>query len=260
MNANAIIEHEPTSSPVKIINADAGSLMAVISRAAADPSVDVDKLERLLGMYERVKANEAKAAFAAAMAEAKREMPQVVRRAENTQTNSKYATLEAVAAAVDPIISKHGFVPSFGTAAPVVDATYRVTCRLLHSAGHSEDYFADIPIDIAGIKGNQNKTPTHAFGSTMSYGRRYLKLMIFDIATKNQDDDGNGAGTVAITAEQLKTLRDFIELIEADEAKITAHHKLESLADLPAKKFDRTMQALKEWHTAKLAKQKEAAK
>jgi hypothetical protein len=33
----------------QVVTADAGSLMAVISRAASDPNTDVDKLERLMG-------------------------------------------------------------------------------------------------------------------------------------------------------------------------------------------------------------------
>ena len=35
------------------------NIMAVISRAAADPSCDIDKLERLMAMHERMQAREA---------------------------------------------------------------------------------------------------------------------------------------------------------------------------------------------------------
>jgi hypothetical protein len=49
---------------------------------------------------------------------------------------------------------------------------------LSHTAGHSRHYQADVPIDNTGPKGAQNKTMTHGFGSALSYGRRYLKLLI----------------------------------------------------------------------------------
>ena len=77
------------------------------------------------------------------------------------------------------------------------------------------------------MKGTQNKTATHAFGSTMSYGRRYLKLMIFDVATTDEDD-GNAAGAYAgnrasgsgpapnagaITAKQVKDLEKLIDTV-----------------------------------------------
>jgi hypothetical protein len=47
---------------------------------------------------------------------------------------------------------------------------------------------------MTGPKGNQNKTATHGFGSTMSYGRRYLICLIFNITLTNEDQDGNQPG------------------------------------------------------------------
>ena len=35
---------------------------------------------------------------------------------------------------------------------------------------------------------------THATGSAIPYGKRYLKDMIFDLGFKGKDDDGNRAG------------------------------------------------------------------
>ena len=52
---NAVTMREETN----VVPADAGTLMSVISRAASDPNTDVDKLERLLGMYERITAENA---------------------------------------------------------------------------------------------------------------------------------------------------------------------------------------------------------
>jgi hypothetical protein len=249
MNAKA---QEVTVLPNRqdnVINADAASLMAVITRAASDTSVDVDKLDRLLAMYERIKANEAKAAFAAAMAAAKREMPQVIRDKPNEQTKSKYASLEAIGAAIDPVITAHGFVPSFGTDISPVEGCYRITCKLLHAAGHAEDYFADIPADIAGMKGALNKTPTHAWGSTQTYGRRYLKLMIFDIALKNEDDDGNAAGASfsLIGQEQLDELRSFIVEYNVDIAKVLKKANADRLESISARAYPQLMIALRQW-------------
>ena len=56
-------------------SSEAASLMAVISRAASDPSTDGDKLERLLGLYERIAARSAKAAYTAALAAMQDELP-----------------------------------------------------------------------------------------------------------------------------------------------------------------------------------------
>jgi hypothetical protein len=85
---------------------------------------------------------------------------------------------------------------------------YRVTCTVSHTAGITKDYHADVPTDMHGIKGTQNKTATHGWGSAMSYGRRYLKMLIYDV--KLTDDDGKAAGNGGpINAEQLAVINGF---------------------------------------------------
>lgn len=173
---------------VALANAD--SIMAVISRAASDPSTDVDKLERLMGLYERMRENTAKQEFAAALNAAQKEIPLVDHNSKNDHTKSTYADLEAVSKAADPIIQKHGFSLSFGTGKSELQGHYRVTCDVTHDGGHTQHYYADVPADTAGAQGKANKNATQGFGSTMTYGRRYLKCMIFDIKTGEVDDDG----------------------------------------------------------------------
>jgi len=56
---------------------------------------------------------------------------------------------------------------------------------------------------------------THAFGSGMSYGKRYLLLAIFNIAVgiDAEDDDGNSA-TIAADADVVDPITDKITLSE----------------------------------------------
>lgn len=224
---------------------DAASLMAVISRAASDPRTDVDKLERLMSMYERIQANQAREAFAAALAAVKREIPQVRRDKYNSQTQSRYASLEQLDRQVSPIASKHGFTFSYSQGTAEQPNHYRIICTMMHEAGHEQQSWIEVPIDSAGIKGTVNKTPTHAFGSTMSYGRRYAKLMALDLATSD-DDDGNRAGSGAtVSEEQLATIRELIDETGADTERFCQFFKIDALPDLPAAKFDDAIKALK---------------
>lgn len=243
---NAVEKFEPSAGAPAIVS-ETTAIVQMIERAAANPAVDIDKMMKLLEMRERVQAEEARKAFNAAMAVAQAEMPQVVRKAKNTQTNSKYATLEAVNDAIQPIITKHGFGLSFGTEECPHKDHYRVTCDVTHSGGGEKRYYADVPIDAAGIKGVVNKTATHAFGSTMSYGRRYLTLLIFNVATKD-DDDGNKAGGMtednAITPQQCETLQRRIVEIGADLIGFQNFFKIERVADLPAREYQRAMNML----------------
>lgn len=215
-----------------------GGILAVIERAVRDPNVDVDKMERLLAMQERVLEQEAKRAFTTALRAAKAEIKPVLRNQFNDQTKSGYADLEAVANAIDPIMERHGFVFSFGTGRADLENHYRVTCDLMHEGGHERPYYADVPADMLGMKGNQNKTATHGFGSTMTYGRRYLKMLIADVATK--DDDGNGASDyVAISADQCAELRKLIATSGVTEEMFCSHIQIGTLPELAAKNFDR---------------------
>jgi len=115
---------------------------------------------------------------------------------------------------------------------------------LSHSAGHTRKYWVDLPLDQAGIKGTVNKTPMHATGSTFSYGRRYLVVMIFNISVIGEDDDGvaagskNGKATKKITKAQVKILENAIG--PADESlykAVTVEYGASSLAEIPADKF-----------------------
>jgi hypothetical protein len=187
---NAVVESPQTQTQ----RSDATALIQVIERAAANEKIDVEKMERLLAMQERILDRNAEVAFNEAMRAAQEEMPKVLRNKRNDQTNSHYADLEKVNEIIVPVYVKHGFSLSFGTADTPTLGHIRITCLVSHVAGHSRPYFCDMPLDIAGIKGNQNKTPTHAHGSTMSYGRRYLTLLIFNITLTNEDNDGNGLG------------------------------------------------------------------
>jgi hypothetical protein len=254
MNAVAKLER-PDALPMQ---AAPDPLMAGIIKAAADPKTDVEKLERLMALYERQSSQVAERAFNEALADAQAEMPRVQRNSRNSQTNSNYATLDKVNQIIGPIVAKHGFSLSFGTADCPREGYYRITCKVA-KGGYSRDYQADLPIDASGMQGKINKTATHAFGSTMSYGRRYLLMMIFNISTTD-DDDGNAAsgqidyerGHETITHAEIAHLEHLIGEVGADLAKFCRYMKVESLADLPAQQFDRAVSAL-------AAKKKQAA-
>ena len=190
MDANAVVKLEPQAVAV---SQDAASLIHVISRAASDPAVDVDKLERLMAMHERITEREAEKAFNAAMSACQADVRQVAPDADNTQTRSKYATYAKLDSVLRPIYTKHGFSLSFGEDQCDKPETVRVTCIVAHVGGYSRKYHRDMPADGKGAKGGDVMTKTHAAGAAGSYGARYLLKGIFNVAIGEYDDDGNGA-------------------------------------------------------------------
>lgn len=220
-----------------------GGILAVIERAARDPNVDIDKMERLLQMQERVLLRDAEAAYHAAMQRAQMQMPQVSKDGYNESTRSKYSKLETLSAAASPIIAANGFSLSYGTDQSPLPDHYRVTCKCSHSGGFSQNHHIDIPMDDTGMKGTKNKTSTHGAVSAISYGRRVLKLLIFDIATK--DDDGNqAAGLHPISVDQYDALKKLITNVQADEAKFCEYVGVSDLRDLQSANFAAAMRVL----------------
>lgn len=230
--------------------ADASATMlSVISRAAADPQTDVEKMERLLAMYERMQMQEAQAKFNEAMARVQSAMRRVRTDKRNDQTKSNYATYGALDRALRPLYTAEGFALSFDTEPTELPDIVRVTCHVTQS-GYTRKYGIDMPADGKGAKGNDVMTKTHATGSATQYGQRYLLKLIFNVAIGDDpaDDDGNGASRTSvqtISEQQEIILRDLIaEYITNEEsffkwirsARDCQH--VEKLSDIPANRFD----------------------
>ncbi len=186
--APAVAQHQPPAIPT-----GGDPFLMMIERAASDPRVDIDKMDRLLQMKERRDAKQARDEFDAAMADAQEAMRAISPDANNSQTRSKYATYAALDHAVRPIYARHGFALSFNTGDAPTPAEVRLLCVVSHRGGHRQDYKIDMPADGKGAKGGDVMTRTHATGAAASYGQRYLLKLIFNLAVGDVDDDGNGA-------------------------------------------------------------------
>lgn len=225
-----------------VIN-QAAAIIQVIERAAINPNVDIDKMERLLEMQERIMARDAKSAFSSAMSDAQSQVRPVAADATNPQTRSKYATYAALDRAVRPIYVQHGFALSFNTTDGAADDHIRLTCNVMHRDGHSELYRVDMPADGKGAKGGDVMTKTHAAGAAMSYGQRYLLKLIFNIAVGEDDDGNHGAGPV-ITDDQADEIRRRIDQTKSLIGPFLQYFGAASVADIPASKYAAVIAAL----------------
>lgn len=170
------------------------TLVNFIERAARDPEIDIGKMEALLRMQREVMREQARREFDMAMSAAQAEMEPVVRDAQNEQTRSRYARLETIDTQMRPIYTRHGFSVRYGAAEQPRDGWIKITCTVAHAGGHSEVHCLDSPLDSAGVRGVANKTAVQSVGSAITYLRRYLLCMVFNIVLTNEDDDGEAAG------------------------------------------------------------------
>lgn len=181
----------PVSMPVAMAP-ESATLFQIIERASRDPAVDIDKLERLIAMQERVQKNRAQLEFDNAMADAQEGMKAIRADLSNSQTKSNYASYAQLDKAIRPIYSRHGFAVTFNTGDAPKDEL-RVLATVSHRGGHRQEYKLDMPADGKGAKGGDVMTRTHATGAAASYGQRYLQKLIWNLAVGDVDDDGNGA-------------------------------------------------------------------
>lgn len=246
---NAIVKSEGQEQTPNNGGIPSGTVLEIISRAATNPDVDIEKMRALLDMQKEIFAHEAKMQFARAMAIVQGKVPQIVKKSENKQTNSMYAKLEAICKELVPIASENGFSMVFGTGTPSKEHWVKATCKLMHSGGHQEDFEAEMPFDTTGIAGKTNKTEIHGAKSAYTYARTMLTCLMFNVTTKDDisDDDGNAAGRqpeTLITEHEAANLQALIEETGADKAKFLGFFKVESVTQLPKAKLKQATEML----------------
>jgi hypothetical protein len=248
-DGRAVAKVEAAPTPVAPVS-EAAAFLQIIDRASRDPSVDLDKLQRLLDMRERMQAREAEVAFNAAMTEAQKEMRPVSTDSANTQTKSKYASYAALDRVLRPVYTKHGFALSFNTSPDAPADHVRILCDVTN-CGHTRRYQIDMPADGKGAKGGDVMTKTHAAGSAASYGMRYLLKMIFNIAVGEADDDGNAAGRTEpverITEKQVSDLNALLQKSPEPAANVQIifeHFKIDNLSELTPEQYRKTVSQL----------------
>ena len=228
------------------VQSESAAVLSMIERVARDPAVDIDKLERLMKMHREAVERASRVAFDAALAEMQPELPAIDRkgrievRAKGAdgqrngaiQQNTPYALWEDINEAIKPILHKYGFSLSF-RAGTAPDGKVTVTGILSHNGGHRESDTFTLQHDSTG-----SKNAVQAVGSSNSYGKRYTAINLLNITTRGQDDDGIAAGAHdTINSDQIGELTELIDSVRADKVKFLRFFKVESLSDLPSKRF-----------------------
>lgn len=217
-------------------------VLAVISRAAADPNVDIDKLERLLEMQERIMARDAQAQFDTALAALQPKLPIITEKGEiknrNGEVQSTYALWEDISEAITPLLSGHGFSLNFRTRTE--DGSVIVRAVLSHKSGHREETELPLPSDQSG-----SKNAVQAVGSSVSYGKRYTAGALLNLTSRGEDDDGRAGGAMGCITHQLwQELETAADDAGADKKKLANYLGIPSLRDLPMDRFLEAKQAI----------------
>lgn len=218
-----IVQASPVEAP-----ALASTPMELLARAL-ERGADLSMVEKLMDLSDRHNKGVARKAFDAAVADAKAEIPVIIKNRKGH--NSKYADLGAFAAAVNPVLAKYGL--SYRYRSEQEGAAIRVTCVLSHRDGHSEETTLSGGADNTG-----NKNSIQAIASTLTYLQRYTLKLALGLADSEGDDDGASAdGDEPVSAEQLEEIRSKLETSGADIEAFCKYCKIEALPDLRKKDY-----------------------
>jgi ERF superfamily len=208
--------------------------MEMLSRAL-EGGAGIEVLEKLMDLQERWEARQARRAFDEAIAAAKAEIKPIVRNREGHNAK-KYADFAAIAAAVDPVLSRHGLAYRFRTSQTDKIA---VTCIVTGFGHYEENTLIGLP-DATG-----SKNAIQAIGSALTYLQRYSLMQALGLAASH-DDDGHAAGEgELISTEQLGELSALAQAVGADIPKFCKVLRAESLSKIPASQYEYAMSLLK---------------
>lgn len=226
---------QPTSAAME--RHEPASMLDVIARAAADPTVNVDKLERLMAMQQGVLAEKRRIAFRAALTALEADLPQITKSGQVLHGNTlkhKFAKLEDIDNAIRPICKDHGFAFSFDSK-PAPNNSIEFSCAMSHREGHSETRTITLPVDTG-----PGRSAVQAVGSTTSYAKRYLLGMHLHLVTREEDDDGSGSRKM-VTEEQAEKIRAALGEVKGNEARFLNWCAAPTFEEIPAANFARCM-------------------
>lgn len=215
--------------------ADVPPMFAMIERAARDPAVDIDKLERLMLMKVNADALQARGAYDDAMAAMQPELPVIAERGKADRYS--FAKWEDINVAIKPVLMKHGFALTFRTD---FSDGIAITGVLSHRAGHREETTIKLPADPSG-----SKNAVQAVASSVSYGKRYAASALLNLTSHGEDDDAYKAVVETISDEQEIKIAEMLEATNSDKPKFLKWLKVDAIHNIPAKSFDSVLATLK---------------
>ncbi len=199
-----------------------------------------DEITQLVALARQMQADKARAAFEAAMTKIQMEVPNVIKRAarkDGTANPIRYAPLEDITSAIQPLLGKYGMRLSFSQKqTPSREGWIGIVGKIGHELGHTEEHYLDLPID----QGSKAMNAVQGVGSSYSYACRYLTTRIFNVPIIGEDNNGNG-GT--LSAAQVGQLQEIINDMtpykkwKFDLPRFLAVYQAESLEKIPASRF-----------------------
>lgn len=239
-----------TKSPERT-SGDGG--VAELLRAAVDRGVDVDILERLVALKERVDEKESRRAFFEALAAFQANCPPLPKSGvvdytpkSGGRVKYRFAPLDVIARAIRPVLHRYGL--SYSWDSEFDGGNIVVTCTVRHIDGHLETATFRCAV---GEAGSPSMNGAQKAGSAITYGERYSLVQALGLTTASDDvdglaPDGSGHPSGTISEEQEAELNSLMQEVGADGARFLKFFEVSSLAELPASRLAQAVAMLEQ--------------
>ncbi|WP_455480180.1 ERF family protein [Bartonella sp. B23] len=215
------------------------ALNKILDKALAN-DVDLDRLERLLALRDKEIERHNYENFVSDLSAMQIEYQNISKNTKNTHTNSTCATLDQYIDAVKDTLSKY----RFALFSHIKDQTHDhiiIEMTLTHPSGNKISTHGRFPIDVKGCKSN-----IQSIGSTITYARRYLLGMLLNVASAEEDTDGNPTEISKLaSSERLKEINRLIKDTNSETEKVLSFAKVQNLTDMSEKKAQIVLEHLK---------------
>ncbi|WP_417814086.1 ERF family protein [Thalassospira alkalitolerans] len=220
--------------------------------SAVERGMDAAQLHALMDFQDRMDAKEAKKSYLHAMAEFKKNCPEIYKNKRvsyegkngGKPTEYMHETLDHIVNVAAPVMAENGLSHTWETD-QLDGGMIQVTCVITHSDGHSTRTTLQSGRDDSGGKNN-----IQALGSAVKYLQRYTFLSATGLASREEDDDGRATGSVdpEISAAHHKMLLEKIEEVKSavgfDEESFFKAFKIDDYDQLTEFQFSRALPAL----------------
>jgi hypothetical protein len=157
-----------------------------------------------------------------------------------------YASLEDIAAVVDPLLPKFGLSGHF-TDPPAIEGRLGAIYVLSHVGGHSRSSSSPMfPVGkpIVSREGRQVTTEIQAYVATYTTARRIAITGGLGLATRDEDTDGNEPDGPTITEDQIAHLTAILDETQVDIPKFLKYANVQALPDIKKSCFDGLVAAI----------------
>lgn len=244
------IAQRPESAPVVHAGDD---MIPAILQAARDPSVDVEKMRGMMELAKDLRAEQAKAAYASALAR----FTSIKRTIATNRVGEgpggarfNYADWPTMEAAIRPWLSDCGLSLTHRQDAPVVESGKVVMVMVYARLSHEAGYFEEVGYPaMPNPKVADRLSPSQALQQGITYAKRQTAAMLLGLATAEDrmDDDAQAAGGLA--DEQKQTLIDLMaawEPSDDEKGRLLKWCKVDSIEDIQPRQFNTVVAKLRE--------------